>query len=126
MSLLGAIAAGVLGITFVVAGASKLVAGPSWSHQARELGAPRWSISPLPWVEMSLGALLVVQVARRPAAAGALVLLAAFSALILRRLAEGRRPPCACFGAWSVRPLGAGHVIRNAVLAVIAGVAILA
>jgi hypothetical protein len=43
-------------------------------------------------------------------------MLVAFTALIVRRLAEGKRPPCACFGAWSAKPLGIGHVARNGAL----------
>ena len=46
-------------------------------------------------------------------------------ALVLR-LAQGRRPPCACFGAWSATPIGWGHVARNAVFAAFAAVAIAA
>ena len=62
---------------------------------------------------MSLGAGLV-----------ALLLLGSFTALIVRRLAEGKRPPCACFGAWSAKPLGAGHVVRNGALIVLAVLAL--
>lgn len=116
----------LLGAAFVVAGASKLAAGEAWPPQARDLGAPVWSVRVVPWVELALGAVLVVQVARRLAAIAALGLLVAFTALIVARLREGRRPPCACFGAWSAKPLGAGHVARNAVLGVLAGVAALA
>ena len=36
------------------------------------------------------------------------------------RLAEGRRPPCACFGALSRRPVGPGSVVRNVVLIALA------
>jgi hypothetical protein len=46
--------------------------------------------------------------------------------LILRRLAEGQRPPCACFGAWSTKPLGRGHVVRNLGFIGLAVVALLA
>ena len=106
----------LLGLAFLIAGGSKLAAGPSWPEQAKGLGAPSVAIPVLPWLELGLGALLVVQVAPIPAASLALVLLAAFTALIVRRLAEGRHPPCACFGAWSAKPLGWGHVARNAAL----------
>jgi uncharacterized membrane protein YphA (DoxX/SURF4 family) len=125
VSLVARIAAVLLGAAFVLAGASKLAAGDAWRLQARDLGAPRWSVVPLPWIELTIGALLIVQVWRRPMALAALGLLAAFTALILGNLRQGRRPPCACFGAWSARPVGRGHVIRNLVLMALAGAAAL-
>lgn len=126
MSALGVVASVALGLVFVVAGASKLVAGPGWRQQATDLGAPRWSVPLVPWAELVVGALLVVQVARRPLALVALGMLVAFSALIALRLREGRRPPCACFGAWSAKPLGVGHLARNAGFAALALVALAA
>lgn len=119
------VAAVVVGLALVVAGGAKLAAGPSWPVQARELGAPPVVVPVLPWIELAVGAVLVTQFARRPAAVVALLLLGSFTALIARRLAEGKHPPCACFGAWSARPLGAGHLLRNAVLLVLSGVALL-
>jgi hypothetical protein len=123
---LATIASVLLGVAFLVAGGSKLAAGPTWPEQARGLGAPAMAVPALPWLELALGAVLVVQLA--PVAAGtlSLVLLGAFTALIVRRLAQGRHPPCACFGAWSARPLGWGHVARNLALAALAVVTIAA
>jgi uncharacterized membrane protein YphA (DoxX/SURF4 family) len=103
----------LLGLVFVVSGGAKIAAGPAWPQQARALGAPHAVVAVLPWLEIVLGAVLVTQLAPIPAAAIALVVLAAFTALIARRLSEGKHPPCACFGAWSAKPLGRGHVIRN-------------
>lgn len=113
---MSAVASILLGVAFLIAGGSKLAAGPSWPEQARGLGAPSVVIPVLPWFELVLGAVLVVQVAPEVAAVVALVTLAAFTALIVRRLVEGRHPPCACFGAWSATPLGWGHVARNVAL----------
>ncbi len=114
------VASVLLGIAFVVAGGSKLAAGAAWPAQARGLGAPSWTVPLLPWVELVVGASLVTQLARRPAAIVAAVLLVAFTALIAVRLRQGRRPPCACFGAWSTRPIGALDLVRNAVLLALA------
>jgi hypothetical protein len=50
----------------------------------------------------------------------ALALLAMFTTLITVRLAQGKRPPCACFGSLSARPLGWRHVLRNGVLMALA------
>lgn len=114
MSVVALIASIALGMVFLVSGGSKLAAGPEWPQQAAGLGAPSVVVPVLPWLEIVLGAVLVMQLAPVAAAVAAIVVLVAFTALIVRRLAEGRHPPCACFGAWSSKPLGAGHVVRNA------------
>lgn len=118
------LAAVVLGCAFLLAGASKIASGGQWPAHARGLGAPRVAIPLLPWIEIALGAALVVQLARPVAATAALLLLLAFTALIARRLAAGEHPPCACFGAWSAKPLGPGHLVRNATLIVVAVLAV--
>lgn len=112
-------AAVVLGAVFLVAGASKIAAGPDWTVQAKGLGAPTVTIPVVPWVEIALGGLLVAQVQRPLASLAALALLVVFTVLIGTQLAKGRRPPCACFGAWSAKPLGAGHLARNVGLMVL-------
>ncbi len=113
MAAAGVGASILLGLVFVLSGGSKVAAGPQWPAQARSLGAPAAVVPVLPWIEIVLGAVLVVQLAPVAAAAIALAVLVAFTVLIVRRLAEGRHPPCACFGTWSARPLGWGHVARN-------------
>jgi uncharacterized membrane protein YphA (DoxX/SURF4 family) len=118
MSAVGLVASILLGLVFLVSGASKLAAGPGWPEQARGLGAPSFVVPVLPWFEIVLGPTL--------AAVTALLVLVGFTVLILRRLAEGRRPPCACFGAWSTKPLGRGHVVRNLGFIALAVVALLA
>jgi uncharacterized membrane protein YphA (DoxX/SURF4 family) len=106
----------ILGAAFVLAGAAKLAAGRSWLAQAEQLGAPA-SMAPLvPWVELGVGALLVTQVAVPWPAVAAIVLLVCFTALIALRLSRGERPPCACFGNWSAKPIGPVHIARNAAL----------
>ena len=125
VDVVGAIASIVLGLVFLVAGGSKIAAGPDWPVQAVGLGAPRGVIPFVPWVEIVVGAALVVQVARRPAALVALAILLVFTTLLASRLSEGKRPPCACFGAWSAKPLGPGHLARNAALIAVAGLAMM-
>jgi uncharacterized membrane protein YphA (DoxX/SURF4 family) len=124
--VIATVCAVALGVVFVVAGATKVAAGAGWRSQAAELGAPSWVSPVLPWVELVLGALLVSQIARRWIAAVAVGLLIAFTALLVIRLREGRRPPCACFGAWSTRPLGWVDVARNGALVILGSVAIAA
>lgn len=117
------VAAVVLGLAFLVAGASKIASGTQWPEQARGLRVPPAVIPLLPWLELALGATLVAQLARPVAVVVALVLLVAFTAVIAARLARGEHPPCACFGAWSAKPLGVGHLARNVALMVVAGLA---
>lgn len=106
----------VVGVVLIVAGASKIAAGPEWPAQARELGAPTFTIAAVPWIEIAIGAALVVQIGAPTPAIAATAMLMVFTVMIVLQLAQGRRPPCACFGAWSAKPLGAGHVIRNLAL----------
>ena len=124
MDTVAVVASVAVGVAFLVAGGSKLAARESWPSQARGLGAPGWAIPVTPWFELGLGAVLIVQLARRPAAAVALAVLCAFTTLLVLRLREGVRPPCACFGAWSAKPLGPGHLARNGALIVVAAVAL--
>lgn len=123
MQWLGVAASVLVGAVFVVAGASKLAAGPVWPANARDLGAPGWAIPLVPWFEMVVGAALAVQLAVPVPAVAALFLLSTFTALIVVRLRAGDRPVCACFGQWSASPLGPHHVVRNAVLAALTVVA---
>lgn len=120
MSTVAVVASIVVGVAFLVAGGSKLAAGRSWPAQAAALGAPSLVVPVVPWVELVVGAALVLQLGRPVAALGAIALLVVFSVVIVVRLAQGRRPPCACFGAWSATPIGASHLLRNGVLLVLA------
>lgn len=124
MSVVALLASIVLGGAFLVAGGSKLAAGPAWPAQASALGAPAVVVPVLPWAELAIGAALVLQLGRPLAASAASVLLVAFSGLIALRLSQGRRPSCACFGAWSAKPIGASHLLRNAALLVLAGLSL--
>lgn len=71
-------------------------------------------------MEVVLGALLVAQVGLPWTAVAAAALLAAFTVWLLTH----RGTPCACFGAWSRRPVGWFDVARNlALITVSVGVA---
>ena len=124
-SLAGRLAAVVLGIVLLVAGIAKR-ADRGWPQDAAALGTPAWAIPVLPWFEMLLGAVLVSGLARSAAAALAGVVLIAFTGLVVLNLARGRRPPCACFGASSRRPIGPGSLVRNLVLLALAVIAFVA
>lgn len=124
MIIIAVIASVLVGLMFVLAGASKLALGPAWAQQARGFGSPAWITPVVPWVELVLGATLVVQVAQPWPAVGAVAVLLLFTALIARHLLAGRRPECACFGAWSAKPIGVGHLVRNTVLLTLAVLAL--
>ena len=110
---MGTAAAVVVGVVLMLSGAAKLFA-PAWPAQAAELGAPRWAVPVVPWVEVVLGSLLAAGVGRPATAWLAAVLLTVFTVLVAVRLAQGRRPPCACFGRLSTRSIGAGTILRLA------------
>ena len=111
-----AVAGIVLGVVFVVAGASKLALGRRWVAQAAGLGVARPVALAVPWWELAVGALLVVRIAPSIVAGLACATLAAFSALLVLHLRRGDRPPCACFGTWSSGPIRWVDVVRNVVL----------
>ncbi len=67
----------------------------------------------VPWIEIVIGALLIAQVATAPVSIVALIVLQIFTLLIIVNLGRGHRPVCACFGSWSSKPLGWGHIMRN-------------
>lgn len=119
MNTVALIASILLGLTFVVAGGAKIAAGPSWPVHVRDLGVPMVVAPVLPWVELLVGAALVAQLLQPLAAWAAIGLTMAFTLLIVRRLSQGRRPVCACFGAWSAKPIGRGHLIRNGLMLVL-------
>lgn len=118
--MIGTIARIAVGVAFVVAGATKLAAGRAWPEQARGLGVDGRVAAVLPWIELVLGATTVVGVVEPWPIGACAVLLAAFTVVIAARLRRGEHPPCACFGAWSARPIGGGHLARNATLLALA------
>lgn len=125
MHAVAVVASVVVGLVFVVAGAAKVAQGARWPAQAAQLGAPAVLAPVVPWWEIVVGALLVVQLGTPWPAIAASVTLVVFTLLIVRVLAAGEHPPCACFGGWSAAPLGRRHVARNVGLLVLAVVAVL-
>jgi hypothetical protein len=129
--VLAALAAVVLGIVLLLSAITKLARPASWRAQAAELvlgagRAPVRAFDVVPVVEAVLGALLVVQWQRTAVALLAAATLAAFTLLLVVRLAQGRRPPCACFGSLTAAPIGWASVARNLLLIALALVAALA
>ncbi|MFM8266942.1 MAG: MauE/DoxX family redox-associated membrane protein [Ilumatobacteraceae bacterium] len=119
-----AVAAAVaVGVVFLVAAAAKLARPESWRSGAGGLGVPGRLAAVVPWIEVLLGAALVVQFRRGLVAWLAIGLLVAFTALLVATLARGRRPVCACFGSLRARPIGGWTLVRNAALIVLGVVA---
>ena len=118
--MIGTISSVIVGAVFCVAGASKIASGQRWPIDAVALGTPDVLVPIVPWFEILLGAFLVAHIAPVITGIIALVLLAVFTFLIVRQLRLGHRPVCACFGAWSSRPLGPEHVVRNVILMALA------
>ena len=123
METLAVAAAVLVGVAFLAAGVFKLADGPAWPKQAADMGVGRPLAMIVPWVELAVGAALVAQLVRPWPAVVALAILVVFTLVIARRLLDGSRPPCACFGSRSNRPLGAVHVVRNVALMALAAVA---
>ncbi|MBI4885303.1 MAG: hypothetical protein HY826_14745 [Actinobacteria bacterium] len=112
----GIAAAVFVAAVLLLAGVTKLALGEQWRSQATGLGVPRAIAGFVPIIEIAVGAVLLVQWQRHLLAWVAVALFATFSALLALRLAHGQRPPCACFGSFSTRPIGVGHIVRNVVL----------
>ena len=113
MDVVGILTGLVLGLVFIAAGVLKLVEGPGWLKQAADMEVSRPVALVVPYVEIVVGVLLAVQVFKPWPAVVAVVMLVAFTVVIVRRIRDGSRPPCSCFGSRSKRPLGAYHVVRN-------------
>jgi hypothetical protein len=108
----------VLAATLVLAAIGKLRARRELPTQLRAFGIPNAAVAPvaiaLPLVELGVaGALLGWWGSAVPAWAS-VVLLALFTAGLVRAVARGA--PCPCFGAPSSAPAGAASIVRNAVL----------
>ena len=111
--VVGRIATVAVGVMFLLAGGHKLADGPAWPRQAADLGVPRRLAGLVPWYELGLGAVLLVGLFPPWPAIAAGLTLVVFTLVVVRRLLDGSRPPCACFGSRSARPLGRRHVLRN-------------
>jgi len=119
-SVLGVAAAIAVAAVLLTAGVSKLARPDLWRSEAAGMGVAWWAARPVPYLEAALGALLLAQLQRHIMAWLAAGLFTAFSILLIVRLLQGRRPPCACFGSLSARPIGPAHLARNAVFIALA------
>jgi hypothetical protein len=117
------IAAAFVGLVFVVAAITKLAKPGLWRAQSTDLGVP-WAVAAgVPYVEVVVGGALLSQWQRPVFGWAAVVVLVAFTALLVAKLAQGERPPCACFGSFTAAPIGPSNVVRNLVLIALAAAA---
>src|SRR5215213_5019699 len=110
MALLGARL--VLAAVFALAGLTKLADHQGARQAMRDFGVP---------AALATAVALLPTASAWWGAAGALALLALFIVGIGVSLARGRRPDCHCFGQIAAGPIGWGTLVRNAVLAAVAG-----
>lgn len=126
MDTIGLIASIAIGAMFIVSGGLKLAGRNDWMRQSADLDVPRPLAVIVPWYELVLGAVLLTGVARPWPAVVALLTLVVFTWFLARRMLDGTRPPCACFGSRSTRPLGRRHLARNGLLILVAALGIFA
>jgi uncharacterized membrane protein YphA (DoxX/SURF4 family) len=110
-----------LAAVFATAGVAKLLT-PSQSGQAMvEFGIPPQLASVaarlLPVAELVTAGLLLGDPTAVWGSAAALVLLLAFTAVVVANLAQGRAPDCHCFGQLRSAPIRPTTIVRNGLLA---------
>src|SRR5229473_3228526 len=115
----------LLAAVFIVAGFAKLADLPGSRQALRDFGVPAVLANPfgvlLPLAEIAVAVALIPSASAWWGALGALALLLLFVAGISYNLARGRTPDCHCFGQIHSSPAGWPTLIRNLLLAAIAG-----
>jgi uncharacterized membrane protein YphA (DoxX/SURF4 family) len=115
----------VLGVIFVVAGASKIGHGAEFAAQIAGFRIlPQPVIAPmalaLPFLEVLLGGYLIVGLFTRASAWIAVLLLAAFDGAIASAVVRGMTVSCGCFGPNDKTVTTWGEVARDAIFVVLA------
>ncbi|HET8846627.1 MAG TPA: redoxin domain-containing protein [Ktedonobacteraceae bacterium] len=115
----------LLSVIFLIAGLTKLADLPGSQKALQAFGVPGVLARPLgivlPVAEIAIASALISTRWALYGARGALVLLLIFIAGISYNLARGRRPNCHCFGQLHSTPIGPSTLIRNILLALVAG-----
>ena len=115
----------LLAVVFVVAGLAKLVDRAGSQQALIDFGVPARLVTPLavllPLAELAVAVALIPTASAWWGALGALALLVLFVAAIGYNLARGRTPDCHCFGQLHSAPVGWSTLIRNVILAAVAG-----
>ena len=126
MSGFGYACAVALAAVFVRAGVAKGLRPRETVAGFAALGVPNPAVTArvVPVAELVLAAMLLSN--PRPGGVAALVLLAAFSALLTGAVRRGVTVGCNCFGAARVEPVSGVDLLRNGLLALLAAAALLA
>jgi thiol-disulfide isomerase/thioredoxin len=117
-----AVARIIVAVVFAAAAFAKLASLPATRSAIEAFGVPKRVAAAgtyvLPLAELAVALLVLWSSTAWWGSLGALVLLASFSVAIGVNLAQGRTPDCHCFGQLHSRPVSAGTLGRNGVLAV--------
>jgi uncharacterized membrane protein YphA (DoxX/SURF4 family) len=113
----------ILGLTFIVAGVSKLPARGELTRTVTRYGLLPSGMAPLvaawlPRFELITGVLLLLGILGRVAAALAALALAAFTVGAIVNLLRGREIDCGCFGPTRIKRVTWRTVVRNVLLVV--------
>jgi uncharacterized membrane protein YphA (DoxX/SURF4 family) len=115
----GNVAGVVVGLVLLMAGATKIF-DKTWREREGGHGTPAWLLPLVPPVEMVLGALVAVRIARPVVGLAAMLLLIVFTIFLVVKWDERSGEPCNCFGSWSKRPTSAWTIVRNLALIALA------
>jgi methylamine dehydrogenase accessory protein MauD len=115
----------LLVLVFSVAGVTKLADRAGSKQALVDFGVPASLAAPLgvllPLAELAVAAALIPTSTAWWGTVGALVLLLLFVVGISANLARGRKPECHCFGQLHSEPAGWKTLVRNGILAAVAG-----
>jgi len=125
MALLVLVLRVALGLTFVVAGGLKIGHADVFAGEIAGFELlPQPVIAPLalllPFVEVLVGAYLIVGLFTRATAVAAAVLLAVFDGAIALAVVRGLHAACGCFGPADTTTTSWGEVGRDAVIVLVA------
>ncbi len=128
MDILLLVARLLLVMVFLVSGLAKLADLTGSQKAMKDFGLPKVLAAPLglllPFVELAVAVVLLPAASAWWGAIGALALLLIFIGSISYNLAQGRNPDCHCFGQLQSEPIGWPTVVRNVILAAIAGLVV--
>jgi methylamine dehydrogenase accessory protein MauD len=130
MTTVLALASLALAACFLTAAVAKLLDRSGSREAARGFGVPARLASvvavALPLAEIAIGVLLAVVSTRWWAATAAFGLLVVFGVAIGAAMARGSSPDCHCFGRLHSAPAGWSTLVRNAALAALAALVVVA
>lgn len=105
--------AGVVGVVIAIAGAMKVVNSSQWQKDARAQNLWPVVYYLLPYIELLLGASLIVLNPSVYVLGLSTLLLLIFTVFLVAQIASKSTVPCACFGPRSRRAPSSRDVLRN-------------